>query len=418
MAGIYDTARKVLNTTKSAVNTVGGLSYGKGNWLGLPELGITEMLGGNKASVKKAQAQSGSVQGLSTSNLGGSSSTRVSPNQSVVPTQSIPGNNTNTNTQTQTTPSPSKSSGSSGGSGSGVSAINPLTGEQEMYDSEGKAIDKLYGTYEDFLNNQYKSTLSGEQDYYNQATSPYEARIPELQASLTNERGEADAGILSARNDEQSALAQARRLYNELSQRNQQQFGGVGGSSAGQAVGEISAREFQRNVGSIQRQVSDTVQKLNQQYKEYETNVNAKVRELNLQKDVALSQAREMFRQRLDEINRAKVELGQNKANARLQLLQQFRQRVQSINDMVYSQQMQLQAAREQASINLSNQMALLEKQASLQNGEYDLSDIDEDALQYSDVGDTSANTQGLISGYFGTSSRNKDRYGNANLLG
>lgn len=397
LSGIYNSAKNVYNN----------LGYGVGNW-NTPELGITEKLGGNKSSIKTATTNKNNYNVLGASTVGNTQT--VAPKQSVAPTQTkAAASDLQPKSTSSTSKSSSGNSGGGGSSSSGVSVINPVTGEEQMYDKESAAINGLYSDSERYLNEQYKNAIAGEQDYYKTFTTPYETQLPELQATLTNEAGQRDMAINSAKQTEQTALSEARRLYNELLQRNNQQFGGVGGSSAGQASGEIAARELQRNSGSIQRQTTDQINSLNKQYSDFENTVNSQIRELNLQKDLALAQAKEAFRQRLDQINSAKAELGVNKANAKLNLMQQFRQRVQQINDTVSSQQFQLEAQRQSAQLSLSNQIAAMNKQAELTG--YNTNIDTTDATNYSSIGTGQNNGGNSLVGYVGNSGRNKDQF-------
>jgi hypothetical protein len=166
---------------------------------------------------------------------------------------------------------------------------------------------------------------------------------------------------------EQQSLAQIRRGGEEQSLRAVQQFGGVGGSSAAQAASELIGREQLRQQGTARTQTVQGIQSVNDQLRAIQSEFNANVSKLQLQKEQALSQARLNFQQQLDSIRKEKALAGVTKAQMTIDALGNFATRRREIENQVTTQQNNLQTLRETAALNAQN--IVLQGQVAQQAG-------------------------------------------------
>ena len=94
------------------------------------------------------------------------------------------------------------------------------------------------------LNMQQQRLQEFQPQYQQQLAATYESQIPQLQQVAESglaKIGEQETGVKSQR---ESALSTARRQYEQGLQKGQQLFGGVGGSSAGQAFADIASQGY------------------------------------------------------------------------------------------------------------------------------------------------------------------------------
>jgi len=128
----------------------------------------------------------------------------------------------------------------------------------------------------------------------------------------------------------EDAVAAARRLFNELRIGGMQRFGGA--STAGEAFGELSAREFQRNRAQIAQDFTNFMQNVQVQRANLQDRFVSAVANLEAQKNRALNNVKREFQDRLSEIDRLRAETEADKANMRLAALQDLRNQVFQIN--------------------------------------------------------------------------------------
>jgi hypothetical protein len=239
-----------------------------------------------------------------------------------------------------------------------------------------KAEKQYQKQLKDLINQQYESgqqyvasqqaNLQAYQPQYGQAvTQAYEAQIPEVQRQLEQQRvatGQQQEMVKGAR---ESALAGARRQYQEGTQRTQQLFGGVAGSSAGQAQSELLAREQQRQFGQTQTATTQQLGQLASNLGNVEQQASNQIIQINADKSKALAQARDQFRQQLDTINSQRFQLASDKANKQLQALQDFNSRRRQLEDY-YTQQRNavanLQLQSQTSLDNYAKQLALAQR--------------------------------------------------------
>lgn len=323
-------------------------SYGSGNWFRLPELGLTEKyLGGNKNSVYE-------------------SSGFVGP----TPPSKPSGGGEVLGDQTTQTPAPQSTPKGGGGydysapSGGSSNNSNGEDTSKGTYDKENALIDAQYNDNKSTLDKMYSDMYLGEQDFYDTYTKPYDAQTPLILQAR-------DQGLQSISNQqniagqqEQSALAAARQLYNELTQRNQQAFGGGALSSVGQAAGEILGRGAMQTFGNIRQGAQNTIQGLITEARNVSERADAQLQQLNMQKEAALSEARLAFRDKLGEIDRMRDQLKQNRTNMKLEALREFRSNIQNIANQATAFQQSLQAMKYQADLNLRNALSSTQQYA------------------------------------------------------
>lgn len=335
------------------------LNYGTGTW-GTPEFGITELFGGKKDSIDFAKTW-GSGQIPQTNVF--SSTPQTSPQYGPIIDTSLYNNNLSGSGKSSDAYK-NISGGSAGSTGYSKSAAAKSLGvstaelsrmakeagfdsTEEFMQNYNPQINNIYDEAYGYLNQQEQRLRAGEQDYYGTFTAPYEAQLPLIEqarqsgvANLQNQQSEAQL-------QEQNALAAARQLYNELSARNRQAFGGV--SSVGQASSEILGREQMRQQGNIQNTSAQVIQGIMTKINDVESKAQAMTQQLQIEKENALSQAKLAFQDKLDAINNDRFMLAQQKAQLKYQEMVAYRDRVQAIQDRNTEFAMNIEAMREQA---------------------------------------------------------------------
>lgn len=229
-------------------------------------------------------------------------------------------------------------------------APKPQKTTEEIYQENlRKEIENAYKQQIDFLSQQ-EQTLQGQlPGQIEQIGAQYEALRPglETQLGLQQQAGEqAQEGI---RGTTQENLAAIRRSGEEQGLRAVQQFGGVGGSSAAQAAGELIAREQLRAQGAAQMQQAQGIQNIQQQLRTIQAEYDSNVNKLNLEKERAVQTARNEFNRQLETIRSAKMQAGVTKANQTIQALQDFATRRRAIEDQATALQNNLTMMRAQA---------------------------------------------------------------------
>jgi hypothetical protein len=227
--------------------------------------------------------------------------------------------------------------------------------EQVYQDNLSKQISDSYKAQINFLNQQEQASqaaLPGQLDIVGQQ---YDANLPQLQSQLTAQQEQGATQQENLKLQEQQALAATRRGAEEASQRAIQQFGGVGGSSAGQAASEIIGREQLKNTGAIQQQRVAGIENINTQLRAIQSEYNSNVNKLQLEKQKSLENVRSQFNQTIKEIQSAKMQAGVTKASQTINALQDFATRRRTIEDQSTALQNALTQARENAALSLQS---------------------------------------------------------------
>lgn len=299
-------------------------NYGSGNWFGLPELGITESLGGNTQSIYDAVWGSGAV--------------NQNPTQNVVQGPNIQGSGVGmASYPLDYAPSSSGTPISSNQVGTYTFEGRGGLSEKEYQDAYQRAIDESYNIAIGGLNQLEDSLYDNEQNFYNIATAPYTSQVPLVQQA--GQEGESALAIQrnKAGLNEQNALAAARRLHDELTTRNRQAFGSGALGSVGQAASEILGRTAQQGMGSIRNLAAETYNNIATAVVNLKAKVSAQLQSLNQQKEAALAQAKIAFQEKIDYINERKNEAAQAKAQNKLDAMREYRDYIRSIEQQASS---------------------------------------------------------------------------------
>lgn len=265
-----------------------------------------------------------------------------------------------------TTPSTGTSAAAIGSAGAAIGAAQPKstgkTDEQIFQENLRKEIQNAYNAQLNFLTAQEKALQGQFPGQLEQLGAQYEALRPELQAQL---QAQQEAGTIAQediRAAEQANIAAIRRGAEEQGIRAVQQFGGVGGSSAAQAAGELLAREQLRSQGAARMQAAQNIQSVQQQLRTIQAEYDSNVNKLNLEKERALQTARNEFNRQLESIRKSRMEAGVTKASQTISALQSFADRRRTIEDQATTLQNNLTLLKSQA----ENQANLLRLQSSL----------------------------------------------------
>jgi len=258
--------------------------------------------------------------------------------------------------------------------GEGMSAEDRLAEFQRLEQQRANEINELYSGSNNFLNQQEDLLRGSYGDLVRGATGQFDAQIPILnqaradaERSLAAQQAQEQSGferrLGGVRQEEASALTDARRLFNELQTGNRQRFGGT---NAGQFVAGLQQRELQRQLGSVQNTAGRNVAELQAEQaqvqrsfadrsQQIQENYTANLRSIEAQRQAAVAQAEDLFRQRLVEINNARGALEQQKAAARLDALRELRNDIRGIEQQRISFQQGLQQQFNQANLQLRN---------------------------------------------------------------
>lgn len=118
----------------------------------------------------------------------------------------------------------------------------------------------------------------------------------------------------------QTALEDAMRAFNALTQQRRSRFGF--GSSAGQAVGELAQQEYFRQQGQINAKQAEGTQAFATERGRIKTYISQKLSDLDLQKKEALRQLQKDFEDRINEIAMRRGDIEANKGRDKMMALQ------------------------------------------------------------------------------------------------
>lgn len=191
------------------------------------------------------------------------------------------------------------------------------------YDAFTSAVNNAYGDAYNSLNDVRNNINNSKDTYLNAATTPFDQLRPDVDQAYNEGVNLNSSQVNKVNQQQQSALSDARNLYNELIQGQQQRFGGS--SSAGDFAQAYLGRGLQKQVGGVagttQQNLTDLGTQLSNVTSQHQTNLQ----KIEAEKANALSQAQKDFQSRLDAIDQAKVGLDQNKAQMKLSELQNLR---------------------------------------------------------------------------------------------
>lgn len=364
-----------------AINqSIGNFVDKLGTGLRLPELGISEAIAGKNyttySGITPQSVQAGVPSPYQSQNIG------IAMNPATTkyyqPSPSYTGNAVQTSSQPNVLGSSDVRQTSGGGGGGGARAIteqealglgldwNNLPGgytrnvpagpsPEELQRQLQADVDNVYSEAMGIYNNMMPTDAQKAQ-YEQEAMNPYNEQLPLLEQSKS-----ASMRVNQQQKDEaaaqyESALAAARRLFQELTQGVQQRFGGS--NSAGEFAQNFYGREYQNQRGQQQNTHGQNVRDLGNKAQEIETGYQANLQKINMEKETAKLQARRLFQDKIDQINSMKGQLAQNKAALKLQALQELRNRSYQIEDSVRSFAQQIEAQRQAALTNIQQMQA------------------------------------------------------------
>lgn len=128
----------------------------------------------------------------------------------------------------------------------------------------------------------------------------------------------------------ESALNQAVRAYNALSQRAR---GYGGGNSASRALGELAQREFARSQGQINVRSAEGTKAFGEERTKISQYIDSKKKDLDLFKQEALSSLKTNLDQQIASINARRGEIESNKTRDKVAALQDAINRTRAIQD-------------------------------------------------------------------------------------
>lgn len=226
----------------------------------------------------------------------------------------------------------------------------------QWFDNQGDfnaAIDEAYNPTFNYLNQAEAAVNADYPNVLKEAQSQFDTS--KGLAENTKKQGLTTLGQNQekAAYQNESALAAARRLYDQLRTGYNQRFGGS--SSAGGAASEISAVEQQRQQGQTQRSYQDIKSTIDAEMQKVNDSYNQNLLQLEQSKQSAINQANRDFQSKLLQIAQSRAEAASAKANARLAALQDLRNKVYQINLQNMQFQQTLQAQKQAAELNLGN---------------------------------------------------------------
>jgi len=291
-----------------------GLIGTAGTLINAPEYGVSETRAAEPAPYDYSQAQSTPMQ-----------STQGYPNPTPTGTGQVAGTSTTGTTGT-----------------TGTDPLSALYAE----------IDNIYNSTMSYLGGQEQSLRANQPGVEADIGAQYGATRKSAETEKgVGERELATAGTAAGQRKE-DALTAGRRLFGELQMGRQQRFGGA--SSAGQAYGELTGREFQRGQATTQQAYQNAMTKVTELGANLRERFDSAIFNLETQKNSALNQVRQTFQERLSQIDALRAEAGQNKSTMRLDLLSELRNQVYQINLASVQTQTQLNAQKQNAEQELA----------------------------------------------------------------
>src|SRR5258706_613649 len=222
------------------------------------------------------------------------------------------------------------------------------------YGQTGSSDADLNAIYDPAMN-----TINGQESAYRAQYDPakqaiesgYSQGLAGINTQATDAYGNLDTQGKQVTQDQATAMANARQLYNELAQRNQSMFGS--GNSAGQFANELLGRETQKQFGQTTTQTNNAKDAIALERSKVGQWVNDQTNTWNQKKQGALDQLQLSFTNGLQQINAQRGQLESAKAQARLDLLNQAKAQIQQIQaqDMNFQQQLALFQAQKEAQL-------------------------------------------------------------------
>lgn len=340
-----------------------------GSWFGLPDFGLTEMLQGKLTTTP-------SPTGL-TDRVGSPvAMPQTTPNVvNIIPNQ--PGltySGAMQSTQNYENPVPTNTNNGTSGNWKQTSAkgrfnsngdwISEDTGPQSAPDpnnpndwqninKNNAEIQSAYDASMGYFNTAQDTLTKNFGLTQDQINSDYGANTAQLGSDRTQAMGTLDTQERAGQTRKEDALAQARRLYQQLISGTQARFGGT--SSAGKYASEIQGAEQQRQMGQVDRQSNEFVQQINTARNNVESQYQTGLLKLKQTMQQSLTSAQSEFNSKIADIASSRAQTEQAKASMRLQALQDLRNKTFAVQQQNTQFEQQLAAMREQSNLQIQN---------------------------------------------------------------
>lgn len=242
-----------------------------------------------------------------------------------------------------------------GGSGKGGSQGGGFTspegqsfGSQEEYN---RLIEESYNPQISALNEQERNLGLGQESALQQAQKAFETQKGMAEGQLQAAKAQLGEVATKGQSAYESALAQARQVYDQLQRGYNQRFGGS--TSAGAAATEIGNVERLKQQGQSYKQLQDVNRQVEMGRMDVQKQFDNNLLQLEQNKQQAISAVQQDFRDKLAQINASRGMVESAKAQAKLQALQQLRAQVLQVQQQETSFKQQLEMQKQQAQIQL-----------------------------------------------------------------
>lgn len=219
------------------------------------------------------------------------------------------------------------------------------------FDEYNRLINEAFGSSMGYLNQNEQMLGTSKSAAEQAAQADFLANQGVLGTNREQTLGQLGTQARGVQTQKEDALAQARRLFNELQRGNIQRFGGA--TSAGQAASEIQGAEAQRQFGQTGRQANEAFQKIEQAKTEVESQYKTGLLQLQQAHQQGLAKIQSDFTNAIMQINNQRAATEQAKGQAKLQALQNLRQEALQLQSQATQFQQQLDLMREQANLNI-----------------------------------------------------------------
>lgn len=214
-------------------------------------------------------------------------------------------------------------------------------------------VTGVFDPQAEFLQGLLSQAQAGQGEFLGGVAGQFEAQRPLLEQARVSGLADVERRRGETQRREQTAIGEARRLANELQQRNLQQFGT---GSAGQFAQEFQGRELQRGLGGIRQTTSANLQALGQQSADIQANFEAQIQQLEAQKQAAVQQARDRFQDRINQIQSQQGGLASERAAALADAARELRAEEFNIEQNENAFRQGLQDQFQQVAIQLAGQ--------------------------------------------------------------
>lgn len=234
----------------------------------------------------------------------------------------------------------------------GVNPGQPNTSAPSFdVNQEYALIDQAYNPQYNTLNSNESALNESKTSALQEAEDAYKLQQGLASGQLGTAQSQLGEIGVKGQSAYESALAQARSVYDQLQRGYQQRFGGS--SSAGQAATEIGNVERLKQQGQSYKQLQDVNRQVEMGKQEAQKTYDQNLLQLEQNKKSAIREVTREFNDRLRQIAASRDMIDSAKANAKLAALQGLRQQVLQVQQQETSFRQQLEMQKQQ------NQMAL-----------------------------------------------------------